>query len=255
MFVGIVVGGLSMGYLMDYYGRKATAVYIRSFLGILSAICMIGAKFLMSIELYVIGHFLAGIICSLKVVLFIYVAECAPDNRRGISSMTIGSGSALIMLAIQPLCLPNVFGNESRWTGLPAVCLIMAVIHFLIGALFPQSPKHLYITEHKKDEAVASIRFYHGSEVDIDLIEEEYEGEKAIMSQGHISLKQVWDNPTLRWSLLICLLNLPALSSSLGIVGSLGGSLAIMLGLLNMTPIMISELCPHVARAPIGQVG
>uniref|UniRef100_A0AC34Q8E2 Major facilitator superfamily (MFS) profile domain-containing protein n=1 Tax=Panagrolaimus sp. JU765 TaxID=591449 RepID=A0AC34Q8E2_9BILA len=26
-----------------------------------------------------------------------------------------------------------------------------------------------------------------------------------------------------------------------------------MLGLLNMTPIMISELCPHVARAPIGQ--
>ena len=29
MFIGLLVGGFSMGYLMDFYGRKATGVYIR----------------------------------------------------------------------------------------------------------------------------------------------------------------------------------------------------------------------------------
>uniref|UniRef100_A0A914YH19 Major facilitator superfamily (MFS) profile domain-containing protein n=1 Tax=Panagrolaimus superbus TaxID=310955 RepID=A0A914YH19_9BILA len=300
MFIGILVGGFTMGYMMDYYGRKATGVYIRSFLGIVSALCMIMARMFLSIEFFVVGHFLAG-----------------------------------------PLCLPSIFGNDSSWWGLPAFCLGLAVIHLLVGSVFPKSPKYLYITENKKQEAMFSISFYHGDQTDIELIEEEYDRERAIMTQGHISLKQVWDNPTLRWSLLICLVcgfvpacsainvksqyqiamyirfgmtqsqatlalmilsfatfplciiaplaiekmgrrplflsvsalcifelvflmfahafcdfhfNLPTITSIIGFLGTLGGQVALMMGLLNLTPIMISELCPHVARAPVGQV-
>uniref|UniRef100_A0A914Q2F4 Major facilitator superfamily (MFS) profile domain-containing protein n=1 Tax=Panagrolaimus davidi TaxID=227884 RepID=A0A914Q2F4_9BILA len=205
MFIGILVGGFTMGYMMDYYGRKATGVYIRSCLGIISALCMILARMFLSIEFFVVGHFLAGVIASYKIVLFIYIAECAPDDRRGIAAMTIGSGAAVVMLLIQPLCLPSIFGNDSSWWGLPAFCLGLAVIHLLVGSVFPKSPKYLYITENKKQEAMFSISFYHGDQTDIELIEEEYDRERAIMTQGHISLKQVWDNPTLRWSLLICL--------------------------------------------------
>ncbi|KAE9552332.1 hypothetical protein FO519_004457 [Halicephalobus sp. NKZ332] len=340
MFIGVIVGGLSIGYLMDFYGRKGTAIYVRSFLSVLSAICMIGARYLLSVELFVVGHFLAGVVCTLKVVLFIYMTECAPDDSRGIAGMAIGSGGALIMLAVQPLCLPSVFGNDSRWTGLPAVCLIMAVIHLFGGTLFPESPKHLYITENKKSEATAAVKYYHGDDADIALVEEEYEREKEIMALGHISLKQVWANETLRWSFLICVvcsmvsaasavgirsqyqismylnfgmtqeqgvlaimiisfvtfplclispviiekagrrplflsvsglcitewlflmiaqsmvdmnIRVPLITSTIGIIGTLAGQVAVMLGLLILTPIMIGELCPHVARAPIGQ--
>ena len=128
---------------------------------------MILARMFLSIEFFVVGHFLAGVIAAYKVVLFIYIAECAPDDRRGIATMTIGSGAAVVMLLIQPLCFPSIFGNNSSWWGLPAVCLGQAVIHLFVGSMFPKSPKHLFITEGKRDEAIFAVRFYHGDEADI----------------------------------------------------------------------------------------
>lgn len=166
---GGIIGGLLIGYLMDFYGRKATAVYIRGILGMISAISMIGAKYFLSVELFTIGHFLSGVVTSLKIVLLIFVAECAPNDRRGITGMVVGTGGSLVMLAIQPLCLPAVFGNESKWIGLPGICLVMAIIHVFGGLFIPESPKHLYIAENKKSEAAAAIQYYHGDSVDIGL--------------------------------------------------------------------------------------
>ena len=167
--VGGIIGGLMIGYLMDGYGRKATAVYIRGLLGMISAICMIGAKYLLSVELFAIAHFLSGVVTALKIVLLIYVAECAPNDRRGITGMVVGTGGSLVMLAIQPLCLPSVFGNDSKWVGIPMVCFIMAVIHSCGGLFLPESPKHLYIAEDKKSEATTAIKYYHGDHADIGL--------------------------------------------------------------------------------------
>ena len=48
--------------------------------------------------------------------------------------------------------------------------------------------------------------------------------------------------------------DVPILASIIGVLGTFGGQIALMMGLLNLTPIMISELCPHVARGPVGQV-
>uniref|UniRef100_A0A914D8Q3 Uncharacterized protein n=1 Tax=Acrobeloides nanus TaxID=290746 RepID=A0A914D8Q3_9BILA len=43
-------------------------------------------------------------------------------------------------------------------------------------------------------------------------------------------------------------------SSSLGILGALCGQAALNLGLLNMTPILVSELCAQAARAVISEI-
>ncbi|KAE9548180.1 hypothetical protein FO519_008609 [Halicephalobus sp. NKZ332] len=340
MFVGIIVGGLLMGFLMHVFGRKGTAIYVRCSLEILAATFMIGARYFHSVELYAIAHFLAGVISTLKMVLYIYMTECAPNDSRGISGMAIGSGSFLIMLGIQSLCLPSVLGNDSRWVGLPIICLIVAVIHMLGGLFLPESPKHLYIIKDKKSEAINAINYYHGDHIDTALIMEEYEREKEIISLGHVSLKQVWQNRTLRRPFLICAIcgmvsgaaaisitsqyqlsmfltfgmtqaqgvlatmiisfvTLPlclvspvviekvgrrplflfvsglcviewlllmiarsmidinirvhVLTSVLGVVGALAGQVSVMMGLMILTPIIIGELCPHVARAPVGQ--
>ena len=59
---------------------------------------MLLAKWLDMTEFFLIGHFLAGMVQTLKTVLFIYMAECAPAECRGWAVTAIGSGGGLILL-------------------------------------------------------------------------------------------------------------------------------------------------------------
>jgi MFS family permease len=131
---------------------------------------MLLAKWLNSVEFFLIGHFLAGVLCTLRVALFVYLAECAPDNSRGWSATALGSGANLVLLAISPLCLPGIFGNDLHWWLLPAICLLLAMIHLFVSAYFPESPKHLFIGMGQKELAKESVKFYHGSSVNIGKI-------------------------------------------------------------------------------------
>ncbi|TKR70185.1 hypothetical protein L596_022239 [Steinernema carpocapsae] len=49
-------------------------------------------------------------------------------------------------------------------------------------------------------------------------------------------------------------LHIALMSEILGVVGSILGQAANMLGLLTLTAILISEMCPHTARAAITQI-
>uniref|UniRef100_A0A915APU7 Major facilitator superfamily (MFS) profile domain-containing protein n=1 Tax=Parascaris univalens TaxID=6257 RepID=A0A915APU7_PARUN len=206
LFVGIIIGAFTMGYLMDYIGRKPTAVILRSSLGVVSGLCMFIAKPLMCFELFSLGHFLAGIVCAFRIVLVIYMAECSPDNLRGLTSVAMSSGSVLAMVIVTPLCLPSVLGNAELWICLPAICSVMALLHLSIAVFFPQSPKHLYIYNHDTPRSKESVLFYHGSVANFDAIEEEYDRERLLLTHGHTSLLEVISNRTLRWSLAIVMI-------------------------------------------------
>nr|CAD2189386.1 unnamed protein product [Meloidogyne enterolobii] len=91
-FGGVFIAGAIMAICMERLGRKGTSVYLRSILGILSSLAMLSAKWLDKPELFLIGHFLAGMVQTLKNVLFIYMAECAPTECRGWAVTIIGSG-------------------------------------------------------------------------------------------------------------------------------------------------------------------
>ena len=54
-------------------------------------------------------------------------------------------------------------------------------------------------------------------------------------------------------SMLDMNMKIPLITSTMGIIGTFSGQVAVMLGLLILPSIMISELCPHAARAPVGQ--
>lgn len=213
-FVGIFVGGLAMGYCMERFGRKGTAIYIRSTLGILSAAAMLIAKWLDMVEFFAVGHFLAGTVCTLKVVLLIYLAECAPDRSRGLCATAVGSGSTLLCLLITPLCLPVVFGNDRDWWLVPAICLLLAMTHLFVAGNFPESPKHLFIGQGEKEQAKCAIRFYHGSAANIAEIFEEFESERRVVHRERVEWRTFWDSHRLRWSLAIAVLAafVPALS-------------------------------------------
>ncbi|KAL3100584.1 hypothetical protein niasHS_001150 [Heterodera schachtii] len=213
-FVGAIIASLMMAWCMDRYGRKGTAVYIRSSLGIVAALAMLMAKWLGMAELFVLGHLLAGAISALKTVVFIYVAECAPDQARGWSSTAIGSGANLMLLLASPLCLPALFGNSWSWWLLPAGCLLMAMFHLFGAAHFPESPKQLYIGNGAKEEAKQSAMFYHGSSANLAELFEEFEHERLIVHHEKVGWTEFWTSHRLRWSMAITLLasSVPALS-------------------------------------------
>ncbi|KAH7721619.1 Protein Y39B6A.41 [Aphelenchoides avenae] len=341
MFAGILVGAGTMGFLMDTLGRKATAVYVRGGLAVLSAFSMMMAYWTTSMEFFVLGHFLQGIAGAYKMVFFIYLAECAPDSSRGFATMALGSGSSLMVLAINPLGLESVFGTDDRWWLLPAICFVMSLFHMAVASTLPESPKHTYIAKDDIAATHGAIRFYHGDDANVEMVEEEYEREMMLMHHGHVPLKEVLSNQTLRWCLtltLICgcvpamsainvksqylesmlmtfgmnqsqavlamtlmqLITAPlcflspvlvekcgrrplflsisamccfewamiscaqvfvdwhipnsTMSSVLGVIGCSVGQAAIMLGLLQLTPILLSEMVPHTARSTISQI-
>uniref|UniRef100_A0A914D4V4 Uncharacterized protein n=1 Tax=Acrobeloides nanus TaxID=290746 RepID=A0A914D4V4_9BILA len=137
-------------------------------------------------------------VATFKVVLFIYVAECSPDNLRGFSSMTVGSGGMLLVLLVTPFCVPSLLANDEHWTWIPGIALTMELIYLSVASMFPESPKHLYISQGSKTEAEFAVRFYHGNDVDMETVEFEYEREKSLMNEIHISIKDVWSNASLR---------------------------------------------------------
>ncbi|KAK6042986.1 hypothetical protein COOONC_19509 [Cooperia oncophora] len=119
-------------------------------------------------EFFVLGHFMSGLLMALKVVLFIYMAECSPDDKRGFTSMVVNSGAVIAVLVITPLCLPSLVGSDTLWYVIPTICGLMAVVHLLIAIHFPQSPKQLYIQDGKEEEARAALQYYYGDRYNLD---------------------------------------------------------------------------------------
>uniref|UniRef100_A0A1I7T6A3 MFS domain-containing protein n=1 Tax=Caenorhabditis tropicalis TaxID=1561998 RepID=A0A1I7T6A3_9PELO len=166
-----------MGKLMDGLGRKET-ILLRSFLGILGSICMLTSLLLNRFELYVIGHLIAGMLQGLRVVLIIWMAECSPDSKRGLTSLFINSGGVIMTLLVTPLCLPSVWGTERLWFLLPCITALLATAHLLITVILPQSPKHLFIQQNNEEKARESLQFYYGDH-------KEKEIEEAIREMIH----------------------------------------------------------------------
>ncbi|VDK50442.1 unnamed protein product [Cylicostephanus goldi] len=83
MMIGVLVGFLIISRLMEVLGTKDTAITIRCSLGIIGSASMVLSFITRRFEFFVMGHFLSGVVSALKVALFIYVADCSPDKRRG----------------------------------------------------------------------------------------------------------------------------------------------------------------------------
>lgn len=66
--------------------------------------------------------------------------------------------------------MPELFGNDEFWWCVPFIALILAIFHLCWGSTFPDSPKHLYISKHKRSTSMRAIIFYHGVTADLSKI-------------------------------------------------------------------------------------
>ncbi|KAI6189666.1 Solute carrier family 2, facilitated glucose transporter member 7 [Aphelenchoides bicaudatus] len=198
LFIGILFGAILIGNFMDTAGRKMLGVYVRGILGISSSFLAICSSLFVSVELFAITHFLAGIQITLKIVLIIYLSECASDDCRGAVIIILSSGVAIMQLVFQPLFLAETFGNKNNWFIISIINLTMCITHLVISSFFPPSPKHLYLNLKQEERARQSIKFYQGRDAPIDQILAEYERERLMLDTDHMSWADIYKNKTTR---------------------------------------------------------
>ncbi|PIC24706.1 hypothetical protein B9Z55_017927 [Caenorhabditis nigoni] len=74
----------------------------------------------------------------------------------------------------------------------------------IVTARLPESPKWL-VCQNRMEEAADSIEYYHGEDCCIKQILILFEKEKNLTTESHITLRQVWENDTLRQGLKVVL--------------------------------------------------
>ena len=153
VFIGMLLGGIIIGYLSDKYGRKPCLLLslgLNSFAGILSG-------FSVDINMLIILRLISGIGIGASVpIVFSLGAELFPTLIRGkllsiiASFWMIGAlyvaTSAWIMLGI-----PSIYCG---WRIFAIICAIPAIIAFIMVYYYlPESPKFL-INNCRNEEAI-----------------------------------------------------------------------------------------------------
>lgn len=201
--VGNALSILLLLPVVDYKGRKFVAVYLRFALIFSTGICHLLAALFQASEVFILGQFLLGVQTSLRFFATqMFIVESSPDNCRGFASASLAFAFVISKLVMFSSSSPSLLGTSDLWFIYPVFEMITATIIFCLMLHLPESPKWL-IQQDKLDEAKMSIKFYHGKKCTIDEIVTSFIKERNLTNKNKISLKEVWDNETLREGLKI----------------------------------------------------
>ncbi|ULT81737.1 hypothetical protein L3Y34_011603 [Caenorhabditis briggsae] len=192
----------------DYKGRTFAAIHLRFGITIAVAVCQLLAAWFQASEIYILGQFILGFTFCLRTFgTQIFILECAPDNCRGFASTALIFSFVFGKLIMFSTSSPSLLGTSSLWFIFPLFVMISSVVVYILLLRFPDSPKWL-VQQKRVAEAIDAIRFYHGAESKIYETVNNVIKENSLTKENKLSLKQVWENDTLRQSCLIILANM-----------------------------------------------
>lgn len=178
---GAAFGSVNACWIMDKFGRKNALLLVSSILQIIGSICMGLGPVCNSFEILIIGRLLAGISAGIVcVTLRVFLSECSPDRYRG----TVNSIGGLVMfmgvMSAMILGLDFCLGTKELCHYLVGLCVVPAAICLCSYPFFPRTPKYLYLSKQNFVKASNSLKFYHGSTVNVDDLFEQLEQEKHL---------------------------------------------------------------------------
>lgn len=111
------------------------------------------SKYIEAYESIMVARFLSGICCGLFTgILPLYLNELPPQNYRGLVG-TLNQFGIVFGIMFTNICgLPKLLGSDKLWPILVALMLLYVIPH-LVLILGVDSPKYLYITRGRRDEA------------------------------------------------------------------------------------------------------
>uniref|UniRef100_A0A1B6GGI3 Major facilitator superfamily (MFS) profile domain-containing protein n=1 Tax=Cuerna arida TaxID=1464854 RepID=A0A1B6GGI3_9HEMI len=207
--VGGMVGGLSVGFFADSFGRKGS-LFINLIFVLIAVILECGSKTFASYIMLCAGRFFIGVNSGLNAgIVPMYVSEITPVKSRG----AVGSVYQLVVtisILISTVLGMNYFlATAELWPYLLAFTAIPAILQLFLLPLCPESPKYLMIN-NKESKAQKSLSWYRNG---ADIVNEfnemvtENEGQK---NSSTVTYLELFTNPILRTPLIIVLVIMSA---------------------------------------------
>ena len=147
---GTIAGALTGGIPAEKIGRKKTLFWV----GILYLICSVGSAFAPDVYTLMFFRFIGGVgVGASSVVAPMYIAEIAPDDKRGRLTAMFQFNLVLgILVAYLSNWLIGLAGDAS-WRLMLGIMAIPSVLFVVMVMFVPESPRWLIIRKNKVDEA------------------------------------------------------------------------------------------------------
>lgn len=187
--VGAAFASFNAFWVVERYGRKVTLLIFGSLLQLVGSIMMAISVPSNCFEFLISGRFFcglsAGLVCP---TLRIFLSECSPDSHRGTLNSIAGFVMFVAALIAMGLGLPECFGTDSMSPYLCGFCAIFSIVTLCVYPCFPSTPTYLYLSRRKSVAAAESLKFYHGSHINVKDAFEKLNRERNLTS-SEMSLK------------------------------------------------------------------
>lgn len=194
MTLGAMTGGLLGGFLIQFFGRKLTAM--------ICGLPFVGGMLLMAyaknVPMLLAGRTITGFAGGVaSLVVPTYISETSTTSLRGL----LGSANQLsITLGI---LLSYSFGIFLTWRWLAIVAAVPCAMLTIFTALIPETPRYL-LTLRKRRESRHSLAFLRGRSADVESELKELE-ESLGRLVGSASWLEVFSQKEIRTPLLLSL--------------------------------------------------
>lgn len=147
---GTIAGALIGGIPADIFGRKKTLFFV----GILYLICSVGSALAPDVYMLMLFRFIGGVgVGASSVVAPMYIAEIAPDDKRGSLTATFQFNLVLgILIAYLSNWLIGT-GNDSSWRLMLGIMAIPSILFVVLVLFVPESPRWLITKKNDVDGA------------------------------------------------------------------------------------------------------
>ncbi|XP_051163072.1 solute carrier family 2, facilitated glucose transporter member 1-like isoform X2 [Leptopilina boulardi] len=204
--LGGMVGGCSVGYVADRFGRKG-GLLLNNILVFLTVLFEGLAKPTSSYYMFIIGRFIIGINSGLNAGLApMYLSEISPSHLRGAVGTIYQLIITISILVAQILGLDGLFGTPTQWPTLFCLTAVPAIFQLVTLPFCPESPKYLLLTRGRDLDSQRAMSWLRGSidvQDEMDEMRTEYESMKLVPA---VSLKELIMNASLRIPLQIAVM-------------------------------------------------
>ncbi len=147
---GTIAGALFGGIPAEIFGRKKTLFWV----GILYLICSVGSAFATDVYTLMIFRFIGGLgVGASSVVAPMYIAEIAPDHKRGQLTAAFQFNLVLgILVAYFSNWLIGLTG-EASWRLMLGIMAIPSILFVILVMFVPESPRWLITRKNDTAEA------------------------------------------------------------------------------------------------------
>ena len=147
---GTIAGALFGGIPAEIFGRKNTLFFV----GVLYLICSVGSALAPDVYALMFFRFIGGIgVGASSVVAPMYIAEIAPDDKRGRLTAMFQFNLVLgILVAYLSNWVIGLSGDPS-WRLMLGIMAVPSVLFVILVMFVPESPRWLIIRKNKVDEA------------------------------------------------------------------------------------------------------